>query len=348
MSVEERRFTVAELAERLGGKLLGPEGVVIRGVAAIDDAGPDRITFITDARYARGWNRSEAGAAIVSQDLELDDDGSRGGRPVIVVADAEQAMIAVLGLFAPLETPPDVGIHPHAWVHETAEIGECVRIGPHVSVDRDAFLGDGVVLYPGVRIYAGVRVDSGSVLHANVVVRQRCTIGRQVILHQGVAIGGEGFGYRPDPSGSGLVRVPHIGTVVIEDGVEIGSNACVDRAKFGATVIGAGTKIDNLVHIAHNVRIGRCCLIAGQVGFSGSVTVGDGVVMAGQVGIADHICIGDRVVLGAQSGVMNDIPAGETWLGYPASPARDALRQWSAVRKLPELLRRLKRSERDR
>jgi len=168
-------------------------------------------------------------------------------------------------------------------------------------------------------------------------------IGRGVILHQNVSIGADGFGYRPDPTGRGLLKVPHIGNVILEDGVEIGSNSCVDRAKFGSTIVGAGTKIDNICQIAHNCRIGRCCVIAGCAGISGSVTIGDGVQMGGMVGIIDHINIGSGARLGAMCFVMRDIPAGQSVLGYPADDGQTVLRQWASVRKLPGLLRPLSR-----
>jgi UDP-3-O-[3-hydroxymyristoyl] glucosamine N-acyltransferase len=176
-----------------------------------------------------------------------------------------------------------------------------------------------------------------------VVVRERCRLGRRLLLHPNVTIGADGFGYEPAPDGSGLVKVPHIGTVIIEDDVEIGAGSCVDRAKFGATVIGAGTKIDNLVQIAHNCRIGRNCVIAALSGLSGSVTVGDGARIAGAVGIVDHVSIGSGATIGAGAGVMKDVPPGETQLGGPAVEIRQALRQMAAIRKLPDWMQQASR-----
>jgi UDP-3-O-[3-hydroxymyristoyl] glucosamine N-acyltransferase len=197
------------------------------------------------------------------------------------------------------------------------------------------------VLQPGVRIHADVVVGASSILHANTVVRHECVIGRRVILHQNVSIGADGFGYRPAPDGRGLVKMPHIGNVVIEDDVEIGANSCVDRGKFGSTVIGAGTKIDDLCMIAHNVRIGRCCVLAGRTSISGSVTIGHGVQMGGSSGVADHLTIGNGARIGAGAGVVRDMPAGATWMGFPADDASVVKRQWVALKRLPELVRRL-------
>lgn len=336
-------FTVAELAQRVGGELRGNGQATITSVNSIADAKPTDITFISSAQYARQWPASKAGSAVVTRELQSMFQSSGDSRPLVFVADAEIAMIHLLELFEVPETAPDVGVHPTAVVHPTVKLGRQARIGPHVSIDQGAVIGDGVVLHGGVRIYANVQIGAGSVLHGNTVVRERCVIGRGVILHQNVSIGADGFGYRPDPTGAGLLKVPHIGNVILEDGVEIGSNSCVDRGKFGSTIVGAGTKIDNICQIAHNCRIGRCCVIAGCAGISGSVTIGDGVQMGGMVGIIDHITIGSGARLGAMCFVMRDIPPGQSVLGYPADDGQTVLRQWASVRKLPGLLRPLSR-----
>lgn len=344
VAAEQLTYTAAELADRLGGRLRGPGDVVINGVNSLADADSSQITFITSASYARQWDRSKAAAALVTQGIEPGQTDERAdGRPLIFVADAEVGMIRLLELFDRLEDLPEVGIHPTAVIDASARMGKSVRIGPHVSVDANSSIGEGVSLYGGVRIYANVSIGQGSILHSNVVIRERCQIGRGVILHQNVSIGADGFGYRPDPNGSGLLKIPHIGNVILEDGVEIGANSCVDRGKFGSTVIGAGTKIDNLCQIAHNCRVGRCCVIAGCAGIAGSVIIGDGVQLGAAVGVVDHITIGSGARLGAMTFVTRDIPAGQNTLGYPAEEAQAVLRQWASVRKLPALLKRLSR-----
>jgi len=313
--------------------VVGRDDLVIEGVDTVADAGPRDLTFMIDARRARGWGTSAAGAALVSDGLDVPGHDEQS-RALIVVRDAEQSMIDALALFMPEEDSPPKGVDAQARIDATADIGRDVAVGPFVTVGPGARVGGGVVLHSGVRIGRDAVIGDDSVLHANVVVRDRCTVGRRVILHSGAAIGTDGFGYRPDPSGGGLRKMPHVGDVVIEDDVEIGANTCIDRAKFGSTVIGAGTKVDNLVQIAHNCRIGRSCVIAAQVGLAGSVTVGDGVQMGGQVGVAEHLTIGDGAQLGAQCGVLKDTPPGERVWGSPAQPARERLRQIAILRSL--------------
>lgn len=339
------------VAEWVGGTVVGDGDVRISSLESIEYAGPNQLTFVGSSRHARLWTEmpmSEAGrgrlaaAALVSDGL-LPRDVDSAGRSLLFVADADQAMIDLLERFAPPPHVPPPGIHPSAVVSPSAMLGRDVRIGAHVSIDDGCSLGDDVVLHAGVRLYPQVRIGDGSTLHANCVVRERCTLGRRVVLHPGVMIGADGFGYRPAPGGAGLRKVPQIGTVEIHDDVEIGSGSCVDRAKFGATVVGAGTKIDNLVQIAHNCRIGRSCVIAGCVGLAGSVTIGDGAQIGGGASIADHRTIGRRARIGAMSGVIADVADGATMLGIPAQDSMVALRQSAALRKLPEFMRRFGR-----
>ncbi len=343
----ERAFTTGELAERLGGELRGSGAVRISGVNAVHDATIREMTFINDDAHVKYWSESQAGAVVVSAAVDEESFGQAhsGDRPWIVVPDAEIAMITLLELFA--HPPPNVGLG----VHETAviaagvEMGEGVRIGPLASVAQGCRLGDRVTLHAGVHVYEEAVIGDDCILHSGVVIRERCVLGRRVTIHQNSSVGADGFGYRPAPDGSGLLKVPHLGTVHIEDEVEIGANTCIDRAKFGVTRIGAGTKIDNLVQVAHNVVIGRDCLIAGAAAFSGSVIVGDRVLVSGQVGVADHVTIGDEVQIGAQSGLIGDIAAGETVLGMPARNARKCMRQWAALSRLPDLIQQMNRSK---
>lgn len=337
--------TTAEMAQRVGGELRGDAAAVLRGVEGIDAAAPGHLTLITDEAYAARWGSSGASAALVSRGLAVLANLRPGdGRALIVVDDAELAMAEALDFFAPPLPRPAPGAHGTALVDPTARLGRDVCIGPLAIIGARVRLGDGCVVHGRVTILEDSVVGAGSELWPGVVVRERCEIGARCVLHPNVVIGADGFGYRPsrDASRPGLVKIPQIGTVRIGDEVEIGAGTCVDRGKFSATEIGSGTKIDNQCQIAHNCRIGRFCVLAGQTGLAGSVTLGDGVVVGGRVAIKDHVRIGSGVRLAACSAVMDDVPAGETWGGYPAREAKVALREHAAMRKLPDLLKQLR------
>ncbi|MBX3356248.1 MAG: UDP-3-O-(3-hydroxymyristoyl)glucosamine N-acyltransferase [Phycisphaeraceae bacterium] len=329
-----------EVAALVSGTLEGPGDLPVRGIDALDRASAEQVTFAGDEAHCRRIEHSRARVVILSEGLDPGE--AARGRAIIRVRSAESAIIALLEAFAPPPHRPEPGVHPMAAVHPTATIGENARIGAFVSVGEGARVGRGVTLHEGVRIGAGGDIGDGCELHANAVVHARCSLGQRVVLHAGVVVGGDGFGYRPSPDGRGLRRVPHLGIARLEDDVEIGACTCIDRAKFGETVVGAGTKIDNLCQVAHNVRIGRSCVIAALVGVAGSTTIGDGTKIGGQVGIADHLTIGRGVSIAATAAVMGDIPDGATWAGVPAQDARLALREAAVVRKLPEWSRRLR------
>jgi len=333
--------TVADLARLVGGEILGPDGLEIRGLATVADATEADLTFVGDLAHARALAASRAGAAMVSRSLAKEVAPTER-RAIILVDDADRAMIAALERFARPEPLPPEGVHPSSVVEPGATLGAGVRIGPHCWIGRGASIGDGTALHASVSVYPDATVGPECVLHAGVSIRERCVLGRKVILHAGVSIGTDGFGYRPAPDGRGILKVPHLGNVVLEDEVEIGANSCVDRGKFGSTVVGYASKLDNLVQVGHNCRIGRCCVISGLCGIAGSTTVGDGTRIGGGSGLADHLTIGRGVSIAAKSGVMNDIPDGETWGGYPAQEIRRTKLEVLAVRKLPELLKRVK------
>jgi UDP-3-O-[3-hydroxymyristoyl] glucosamine N-acyltransferase len=343
---EPGAFTTAALARELGAQLVGRADLVIETLDMLDRAGPAALCFIGAAQYASAWERSGAAAAIVACGIEVPGHDPET-RALLIVPDVEAAMAAALELFASPARPsfPPEGIHPSAIVDPAARIGRAVAIGPNCIVGAETSLGDGVVLVANATIAAGATVGRGTIVHAGAHIADRCMVGMHCIIHAGAVVGADGFGYRPAPDGRGVVRIPHIGIVEIGDHVEIGANSCIDRAKFGATTIGSGTKIDNLVQIAHNCRIGRSCILCGQVGLAGSVVLGDGVVLGGAVGIADHLTLGAGARVAARSGVMNDIPAGETWIGIPAAPAGEATRNYAVFRKLGELMQRVKRCE---
>ena len=336
--------SIAALAALVGATIEAPAGfdtsLVIESLETVERAGPRSLTFVGSGKYAKLLETSPAAAAVVSADVELAEPARN--RAILRVKSADLAMIAILDRFALPEQLPAAGIDPSACIHPSATIGAGARIGAFVSVGANAHVGARTSLFEGVRVYESARVGDDCVLHANVVIRERCTVGNRVILASGVAIGTDGFGYRPSADGRGISKIPHIGTVVIEDDVEIGANSCVDRGKFGATRIGMGTKIDNVCQIGHNVDIGRCVVISGLSGIAGSTRIGDGSRIGGGCGIADHLNIGRGVSLAARSGVMSDIPDGATWGGFPAQDIRMALREVALIRKLPEWHRQLK------
>jgi UDP-3-O-[3-hydroxymyristoyl] glucosamine N-acyltransferase len=333
-------FTARQIAELVEGELIGPADVMVRGVEALDRAAADQLTFIGDAEYARRWPDSAARVALVSRRLDVP---RREGETLIAVDDADLAMARVLEAFAPPWPTPPVGVDPTAVVDPTARLGEEVRIGPHACIGPGAVVGERCVIHGRVNIMAETRIGPDAVLWPGVVVRDRCTLGARCIVHPNAVIGADGFGYRPSPDGRAVVKIPQIGRVEIGDDVEIGANTCIDRGKFAATVVGDQTKIDNLVQIGHNCRIGRGVIIVAQCAIGGSVVIEDGAVLGGQAAVRDHLCIGVGGRLAANSALMHDLPAGESWAGVPAKPARRFFRELSALGQLPDLLRQFKK-----
>lgn len=334
--------TSGQLAAILSAELVGPADIPLTGLRGLEQAAPTDLSFIRSPRFAHQWAKSRAGAAIVTRGIEVAGHDPRA-RALLIVADADLAMVQLLEAFAPRPIRPPAGIHPSSVVDPSARIDPTACIGPLCCIGPGAVIAADAVLHSRITIGAAAHIGQRTELFPGVSVLDRCIVGNDCILHANVSIGADGFGYRPDPSGRGLLKIPHAGIVHIGDHVEIGAGSCIDRAKFDATTIGAGTKIDNLVQIAHNVRIGRGCVICGVTGIAGSVTMGNGVTIGGCCGIADGVRIGDGATLGAKSGLISDLPAGQTWLGFPAREAREQLRNWAAARSLPDLLRRIKK-----
>ncbi|MFP4144686.1 MAG: UDP-3-O-(3-hydroxymyristoyl)glucosamine N-acyltransferase [Phycisphaeraceae bacterium] len=332
--------TAREIADAVDGDLIGPAGVELTGVESLADARPGQLTFIGEPAWAADWPRSRASAALVTRGVEPPADPHR---TLIFVENADLALARALALFAPEPVLPEPGVHRSAVVDPTAELGEDVRIGPLCVVGPRARIGQGSVLHAQVTVMTDSQVGENCTLWPGTVIRERCTLGSRCTLHPNVSIGADGFGYRPDEDGRGLVKIPQIGTVELGDDVELGSGVCIDRGKFSATRLGDGCKIDNLVQIAHNCQLGRCVVIAGGSAIAGSVTIGDGAMLGGTVAVRDHLTVGPgaRVAGGAQ--VVRDVPAGETWGGSPALPLREAIQQVSALRKLPDLLKQMRK-----
>ena len=334
--------TVRDIAGIVDGEIEGPEDLRILGFGMLDEATEGDLTFVGDGKHARNWAASNATAALVSHNLDLGE-WSQATRAVIRVKNADHAMIVVLEELATSPELPTPGVDKNAVVHPSSQIGENVHIGPFAVIEADCKIGDGTIISSGVKLQQGVTIGKGCQLFSGVVIYHRCVLGDRVILHAHSVIGADGFGYRPSPDGTSLLKIPHIGNVVLGDDVEIGANSCIDRGKLGSTTIGAGTKIDNLCQIGHNCRIGRHCILSGLVGVGGSTRIGDGAMIGGSAGIADHLVLGNGIKLAAGSGLMRDIPDGEIWGGIPARDARSAWREHLSLRDLPSLSRRIKK-----
>jgi len=327
-------LTVAQLAKRIGAQLVGDGSAEVGAVGAIDQADAGTITFVTDQKHIPKLSSSRAGAIIVDRCIE------NLAKPQLIVRDVNAALIEVLSIFAPRLKAAAEGVDPTAKIGQAVKIAEGVSIGPYVVIDDNVEIGANSVIASGCRIGENSRLGKNCRLDSNVCIYHNCCLGNDVIVQANTTIGSVGFGYYFIEGAHKLI--PHNGGVVIEDFVEIGANCSIDRAKFGNTVIGAGTKIDNLVQIAHNVKIGKCCLIAAQVGISGSCKIGDGVVLAGQVGLVDNIEIGDGTMIGAQAGVMSGTVAGARLLGSPAMNIKDAMKVFGLMKRLPKLAEQLK------
>lgn len=326
-----KSFTIQEITTIVNGELFGSTPEAIIGLETIDAAVKGHATFIGNRKYARKWDASNASVAIVTKGINLE---PKENTAFIEVANADLAMAKLLEVFSP-ETPLfDTDIHATAVVHPSAVLGDGCKIGAGSYVGKDVILGNNVMLYPNVTVFDDSEIGDHTTIWSGTVIRERSKIGSHCIFHTNVSIGADGFGYRPSDDGRGLVKIPHIGNVVIGNHVEIGANSCVDRAKFSSTILGDGCKIDNLVQIAHNCVLGRSCIMAGSSGLAGSVTLGDGVVIGGSASIKDHTTIHSGATVGAGSGVVGDVAAGKTVLGYPACDSRDMLKQWVALRKL--------------
>ena len=335
--MDSQVMTVRAIADLVGGTVEGDETVRVTGVAAIATAGPDEITFAVDGKRALALTESAAGAAIAGAgDVQAP-------MPLVRVENVDAAVAKLLEAMSPGDDLPAVGVHPSAAVAPDAVLADDVAVAPGVVIGPRTRLGAGCALCANVSLGADVELGERTVLQDGVAVRRDCQIGSRVHIGPNSVIGADGFGYFT--AGGVHRKVPHIGNVVIEDDVELGACVCVDRAKFGSTRIGAGTKIDNLVQVAHNVQIGKGCLIAGQCGIAGSASLGDFVVMGGGAGIRDNISIGKGAQCAAVSAVANDVPDGQVVAGIPAVPARDALRIVQSTAKLPELLKRVKALE---
>ena len=329
------RLSVEEIARLLGCPFEGNGKVEIRGISSLEKAKAGDLVFLAAPKYRKLLDESKASAAIIAVAEKYD------RIPVIKAENPQLAFIKVVEIFhKPLR--PEPGIHPAAVVSQSAKIGRDVSIGAFVFVGDEVEIGEKTIIFPLVAIYPGVKIGSQTVIHSHVSIREGVRIGSRVIIHNGASIGSDGFGYLQEKDGS-HIKIPQVGTVVVEDDVEIGANTTIDRASLGETIIRKGVKIDNLVQVAHNVEIGERSILAAQVGIGGSTKIGKNVIMGGQAGVADHLVIGDKAVIAGGSGVTNDIEAGAVVAGYPHQDIHAWRKTRALLPQLYDLVKDIKR-----
>ncbi|HVD61020.1 MAG TPA: UDP-3-O-(3-hydroxymyristoyl)glucosamine N-acyltransferase [Gemmatimonadaceae bacterium] len=328
-------LTAGAIADKLRGELRGDKETIVSGVAPLDRATPKDVSFVSSGRYAPLFRDTKAGVVLVPADLA---DAPSSALSRIIVNKPHEALMGLLPVFYPARER-SAGIKPTVRIGRGAKIGNGVTLDDHVVIGEGASIGDGVWIGSNTVVGDGVQIGAGSELFPNVTVYAGTILGERVRAHSGSVLGSDGFGYVF--KGGEHARIPHIGRCIIENDVEVGANTTIDRGSIDDTTIGAGTKIDNLVQVGHNVRIGRLCLIMAQVGIAGSAEIGDGCVLAGQAGIGGHITIGAGAKIAGQAGVFGDVPEGESWSGYPARPHRESLRATGALFKLSGMMKSL-------
>jgi UDP-3-O-[3-hydroxymyristoyl] glucosamine N-acyltransferase len=330
-------ITALAIADLVSGELVGDGAVAVSGVAPLDRAEPRHLSILSSAKYQSSFATTRAGVVLVDPEFR---ESAGSPRARIIVKQPLEKLLGLLPRLYP-DRPIKQGIAPTARIGRGAVLGQNISVGDYAIIGTNAKLGDDVVIGANCVVGDDATIGAGSRLWPHVTIYSGVSIGARVFLHSGSRIGSDGFGYVFRDGAH--QKIPHVGGCIISDDVEIGANSTIDRGSIDDTVIGAGTKIDNLVHVAHNVRIGKKCLIMAQVGIAGSVTIGDGAILAGQAGISGHLTIGAGARVAAQGGVFGDIPAGETWSGYPARPHRESLRASAALLKLAGMIRRLEK-----
>lgn len=325
--------TLKEIAEIINGRLTGDSSIIISGINGIEEAKEGDITFLSNSRYLALANQTNASAIITS--FEVDNIS----KPIIQTENPSLAFAKLVSLMYPTTIKHPCGVHKSVVLGENVKLGLNVAVGAYVVVGDNVSVGDNTIIYPGCFIGCKTQIGRDSLIYANVTLRENISIGNNVIIHSGTVIGADGFGY--EYVGGKHQRIPQVGTVVIEDDVDIGANVTIDRARFDKTIIGRGTKIDNLVQIAHNVIIGENSLIISQAGISGSTKIGKNVIIAGQAGLVGHIEIGDNAILAAQAGITKSVPCNTKVSGYPARPHNIALRVDACVQRLPETYKKI-------
>ena len=321
--------TLKEIAELINGEVVGDEGIIITGIAGIKEAVEGDITFVANPKYLLLLKKTRASAVITSREVK------NAPKPIVRTENPSVAFAKIVSLANPQTVKRLLGIHPTVILGKGVSLGKDVAIGAYTVIEDEVCIGNKTVIYAGCYVGEHCKIGEDSVIYPHVSIRENVTIGKRVVIHSGTVIGSEGFGFLTLEGKH--QRIPQVGVVVIEDDVDIGSNVAIDRARFDKTFIGRGTKIDNLVHLAHNVVIGENSLIIAQVGISGSTTIGKNVTLAGQAGLTGHISVGDGAVVAAQAGVTKSVPAHTTVSGYPAKPHNIAKRVNACIQNLPKL-----------
>lgn len=328
-------LTAADLARLVSAELFGPADRSITGAAALEEAGPEDLSFVADARQLSRMGNCRAGTLLVPASHAAALAAAAPAVTMLGVAEPQRIFQELLPRFRNVRPRPARGVSPHAFISPTATLGADCYVGPGAVIDDEAVVGPDCDIYPGAVIGRGCRVAESVTLHPHVVLYHDVQVGARTIIHAGAVIGADGFGYR---FAEGVFqKIPQLGHVVIEEDVEIGAGAMVDRGAIGATVIGAGTKLDNMVMVGHNCRVGKHNVIASQVGLAGSCSTGDYVRLGGQVGVCDHVHLGTGCAIGAKSGIHKSIPAGETWVGYPATPEAEQKRLLFSLKRVPDM-----------
>ncbi|MBL7157206.1 MAG: UDP-3-O-(3-hydroxymyristoyl)glucosamine N-acyltransferase [Candidatus Omnitrophica bacterium] len=335
----KKEITLTALAKELGGELVGDGNLTINGIRDIEEALPGDLAFILKKKYEHLLEKTKASCCVVPSQVTE----TLNNKPIIRCKNPNLAFKKAAELILPNHIPHPKGIHEKAVIADNVTLGKDVSIGCYAVLESGSKIGDGTVIYPHCYIGCRTEIGKNSIIYPNVTIRENIKIGNRVIIHPGSVIGSDGYGY--EATRTGHQKIPHIGDVIIEDDVEIGACTTVDRAKIAHTKIGRGTKIDNLVQVAHNVTMGPNCIIVSQCGISGSVKIGKNVIMGGQVGMVEHIEIGDNVMIGAKGGVIKSIPAKSIMAGIPVRPIKKTMKILALEEKLPEIYERLKKIE---
>lgn len=334
-------FSAKQIAEYVQGTVIGDENATVHTFAKIEEGIPGALSFLSNPKYTHYIYNTQSSIVLVNKDFEPEHEV----KPTLIKVDDAYESLARLMTLYESHQPQKKGIDPLASVAKNAKIGENVYIGPFACIEEGAEIGDNTCIHPHAVVGCNAKIGTGTVLYPHVTVYHDCRIGNNCILHAGAVIGADGFGFAPSPSG--YEKIPQIGIAILEDNVEIGANACVDRATIGATIIHKGVKLDNLVQIAHNVQIGSNTVMASQVGVAGSAKVGEWCMFGGQVGVAGHITIGDHVTVGAQSGIPGNTKSGVTLMGYPAIDPKQFARSAAIYKKLPDMYTELGRLQKE-